>query len=443
MSVARPVPVHSQVVERAVAKICDTIPDEELRETFRRCVFNTLETTVVSTPGDPPDTYVITGDIPAMWLRDSAAQLYPYMRFLREDDGLARVVRGLVHRHHRCVLLDPYANAFTFGPNDASEHATDLTTMKPGVFERKYEVDSLCAVIHLTYRYWQVTGDTAVLDDTWRRAMQRILDVWTLEQHHEERSGYRFARLQCPPTDTLENDGRGTPVGYTRMTWSGFRPSDDACELHYHIPSQAYAVVCLRQLGELAATMQLDEMPAIAQALSADIDAGLREFGIVGCPETSEPMFAYEVDGMGNCVEMDDANLPSLLGLPWLGYCEPDDSVYVSTRRFVLSDDNPYYVEGAFAKGVGSPHTPVGRVWPLSLITQAMTSTEPQEIHDCLHALLRLHAGTRLMHESVDPDHPPVYSRAWFAWANSMFGELVFHLAEHHPEVLVDFRLHN
>lgn len=435
-----PAPFQSTAVERAVAKLCDTIRDEELRETFRLTAMNTLETTIIhGGTSEFPDTYIITGDIPAMWLRDSAAQVLPYLRFLREDLDLSTLVRGLVRRHCQCILLDPYANAFTYSAAERSEHADDLTTMKPGVFERKYEVDSLCSTVHLVYRYWQVTADVSVLDEECLRAMRRIIQFWRIEQNHEQQSGYRFMRQNCPESDTLPHEGRGTPVAFTRMTWSGFRPSDDRCELHFHVPSQAFAVVSLRQLSQLATAINDTELVEEATALAADIEAGIQEFGIRELQEGSGPVYGYEVDGLGNCIFMDDANVPSLLSLPLIGYCHASEPLYQATRRYVLSTANPYYVKGEFAAGVGSPHTPAGRVWPISIIVQALTTSDAAEIHHCLQQLLVLHAGSRLMHESVDPDNPHTYSRAWFAWANSLFAELIFQLAETHPEILVDF----
>jgi meiotically up-regulated gene 157 (Mug157) protein len=350
------------------------------------------------------------------------------------------MAKGLVLRHFRCILLDPYANAFTYSPSTRTEHAKDLTTMKPGVFERKFELDSLCYSVGLLFGYWSATADATILNDGCRRVLHRIIEIWRLEQNHAQQSGYRFQRHNCPETDTLDNEGKGTPVNDTRLIWSGFRPSDDTCELHYHVPSQAFATVALSQMAELAATAGWEQLLEDANALLSDVRAGLSQHGHVANPVSGEQIFAYEVDGYGNAVLMDDANVPSLLSLPWLGFCAPEDPLYLATRAFVLSTGNPYFLRGEYAEGVGSPHTPPGRVWPMSIIVRALTSLDCMEIHGCLKSLVRLSNGTGLIHESADPDSPAVFSRSWFAWANSMFGELIFWLAEHHPEVLVDFK---
>jgi meiotically up-regulated gene 157 (Mug157) protein len=415
------------------------IGDDGLRRMFLRCFPNTLETTVVLGDGDEPDAHVITGDIPAMWLRDSSAQVWPYVRLAREDDRLTRVLRGLIARQGRCIRLDPYANAFLYDEREASEWAGDMTEMRPGVHERKFEVDSLCYPVRLVHGFWRATGDACVFDDAWLQAMRRILEVFRIEQDHAGRSAYRFERPGGGPLDTLGNGGRGTPVARTGMVWSGFRPSDDRCEFHYLVPSQAFAVVSLAQMAEMFDAQGHTADAAQARALRDEIDAGIRAHAILSHPRWGR-IYAYEVDGLGSVNLMDDANVPSLLSLPYLGYCRPDDPVYMATRRFVLSEDNPYFLRGRFGQGVGSPHTPAGRVWPMSIAMRALTTDDEDEIVLCLRWLTALHGGTYLMHESVDPENPRLFTRAWFAWANSLFAEMVLDVADRFPRLLQRFR---
>ncbi len=430
-----PEPFHSPAVAAAIDQVAPRIGDPVLRAMFRRCLPNTLDTTVVfRDDADAPDTYVITGDIPAMWLRDSGAQVWPYLRFLPADPRLARMVRGLIARQARCILLDPYANAFLFDGTAVGEHAADLTEMKPGVFERKYEVDSLCYAIRLAHGYYHFTRDSSIFTPAWQQAMQVIVDLWRLEQKHGELSSYCFERPGAAETDTLEY-GVGTPVAQTGMTWCGFRPSDDRCEFHFLIPSQAFAVVSLRQLAELMVIAGNRDLATQAAHLGAEIQAGIHAHARVTHPIFGE-ILAYEVDGLGNAVLMDDANIPSLLGLPYLGYCPASSPLYAATRQFVLSRSNPFFAAGRHAEGVGSPHTPEGRVWPMSVIMRALTSGEEREVAACLRMLRALSAGTGFMHESADPDDPAVFSRPWFAWANTLFGELILDLSARMPSVL-------
>jgi len=416
------VPSPSPITSETVSRLCRQlpIPDPELARMFGRCFPNTLETTVFLTQ---EDCYLITGDIDAMWLRDSSAQVHPYVQFAAEDETLRRVIRGLIRRQARYINEDPYANAFNFEPNGRG-HQSDLTRMSPLIWERKYEVDSLCYPIRLAYSYWRATHDTSIFDEQWRSAAARILDTWRVEQDHT-RSPYRFQRLNVRETDTLPRDGMGAPVAPTGMTWSGFRPSDDACTYGYLIPSQMFAVVALAQLEEIAHSVYRDVLLAAeCQNLQFEIDRGIQAHGIVEHPEFGE-IFAYEVDGMDHANLMDDANVPSLLSIPYIGYAQADDPVYLNTRRFVLSRHNPWYFEGRVASGVGSPHTGPGMVWHIAIIMQALTSTDDAEVRNCLELLKRTHAGTYLMHEAFDPNDPARYTRPWFAWANSLFAELI------------------
>lgn len=389
----------------------------------RPCFLNTIETTVQKTDDD---YFVITGDIPAMWLRDSAAQITHYVRYAAQDEAVRLLVEGVLRRQARMVLIDAYANAFNGQPNGHC-FSHDRTEMHPFVWERKYEVDSLCAPIYLLHNYWQTTGCTDAFDAQMRAMLLRVRAVFALEQHHEN-SPYSFERLNCVETDTLPCAGRGSPVGDTGMTWSGFRPSDDRCVYGYLIPSQIMAVKAMAHAAEMLRAVYHDEDEAAAcEALSRQIEAGVRQYGIVQHPLFGE-IYAYETDGLGHHLLMDDANCPSLLSLPYLGYTAPDDPVYRNTRAFILSAHNPFYFSGTALRGVGSPHTPAGHVWPIGIAMQALTSTDPAEIRDCLLQLTRSHAGTGYMHESIHVDAPARYTRDWFAWANSLFSELLIRI---------------
>lgn len=436
----QPAPVRSAAVEACLKEMSALIGDDGLRRMFVRCLPNTLETTVITGDGPEPDAHVITGDIPAMWLRDSSAQVWPYVRFAREDARIALLLRGVIARQARCILLDAYANAFLYDASEESEWAEDATEMRPGVHERKFEVDSLCYPVRLAHGYWRATGDTGIFTEAWAGAMLRILEVFRIEQDHAERSAYRFERQGGNALDTLSDGGRGTAVApRTGMIWSGFRPSDDRCERHYLIPSQAFAVVILKQMAEMLEACGRAQAATDALALRDEVEAGIRRHAVVEHPLRGT-VFAYEVDGLGGATLMDDANVPSLLSLPYLGYCPASDPVYQATRRLVLSEDNPYFVRGRWGQGVGSPHTPPGRVWPMSVAMRALTTDDEDEIVLCLRWLAGLHGGTYLMHESVDPEDPRVFSRSWFAWANSLFAEMVLDVADRFPRLLQKFR---
>ncbi|MCD9022817.1 glycoside hydrolase family 125 protein [Cohnella silvisoli] len=397
----------------------------KLLRMFKNCYPNTLETTTKWLADET--VFVITGDIPAMWLRDSSAQVRHYLPLAAEDKQLQVLLAGLIRRQMNYIQLDPYANAFNEEAND-NRYDQDLTELDPWVWERKYEIDSLCYPIQLAYLYWKATGLTHVFDESFRSAVHTIIALWKTEQRHAEQSPYRFARIDCPPSDTLRNNRMGMPVNYTGMTWSGFRPSDDACTFGYLIPANMFAVVALRYIEEIASAVWNDEeVVRLAAELREEIDFGIQAYGTYLHPKYGK-IYAYETDGFGNYNLMDDANVPSLLSIPYLGYSSFEDPIYRNTRNFVLSSDNPYYYEGNYARGIGSPHTPAGYIWPISLAMQALTSKDEAEVHEVLKMLMETDADTGYMHEGFNPDNPAEYTRPWFAWANSLFGELIHRL---------------
>lgn len=414
--------VELRSLEELKATMEDRLRDHrDVLSIFSRAFFNTLETTTKSLSDG--STYVFTGDIPAMWLRDSSAQLHPYIRSASHLEDVAQVIKGLIQKQAEYLLIDPYANAFNETANGHG-HTTDITTQSPWVWERKFEIDSLCYPIRLCAEYIEATGDSSVLNDTVHRAFRVIVNVMKTEQHHDRDSMYRFVRMDGPKSDTLPF-GTGTRTNFTGMVWSGFRPSDDACKFGYHIPGNMFASVVLRYMERMCNDYYHDtDLGAQARELSEEIDFGISTYGITHHPKYGR-IYAYETDGFGNYNLMDDANVPSLLSIPYIGYRGVDHPIYQNTRRFVLSEDNPYFYRGAFAEGVGSPHTPKGNIWPIGLIMQGMTTRDKEEQDGILASLLRTTGGTGLMHESFDPNDPSKFTRDWFAWANSLFGEFV------------------
>ncbi|OBZ17708.1 glycoside hydrolase family 125 protein [Bacillus sp. FJAT-26390] len=407
----------------------------EIVKFYKNCFYNTLETTTEWL--EDGTTFVFTGDIPAMWLRDSSAQVRHYIPLAASDNHYQNMIEGLIKRQMQYIQIDPYANAFNKGP-DNSGHTGDVTEGNPWVWERKYEIDSLCYPIQLAYLYWKATKRTEMFDGAFKEAVNKIIALWSAEQKHAEQSSYSFQRFNCPESDTLSNDGKGSPVGYTGMTWSGFRPSDDSCKYHYLIPANMFAVVVLRYVEEIAQDIYGDEaLKLAAKKLGGEIDAGIKAFGTYK-HETFGEMYAYETDGLGNYNLMDDANVPSLLSIPYLGYSSKEDIVYQNTRRFILSEENPYYFAGKAAKGIGSPHTPTNYIWHISLVMQALTSDNDAEIQELLKTIIRSDGGTGFMHEGFHADNPNEFTRPWFAWANSLLGELIYKLVEEKKQHLFE-----
>lgn len=395
---------------------------DKLIRLFEDCYANTLYTTVRELADG--STYVITGDIPAMWLRDSTAQMRPYLIPAGKDPALAELIAGLVRRQFFYINIDPYANAFNESPNGACWDPDDMGG-NDWLWERKYEVDSLCYPIQLAWLLWKNTGCTSQFNEEFQRGIETILRTFRCEQNHEKNSNYRFVRKNTFFTDTLSREGKGALVkGDIGLTWSGFRPSDDACTYGYLIPSNMFAAVVLKYLEEIEETVYGNEQrKAEAAHLRQQIEKGIAQYGVIET-EGFGKIYAYETDGFGQYHLMDDANIPSLLSLPYLGY-RGDAEIMQNTRRFILSEANPYYYRGKCASGIGSPHTPVNHVWHLALIMQGMTATDGEEKENILRMLSETDAGTGLMHESVHVDHPEKYTREWFSWANALFCEWI------------------
>ena len=417
----------SDAVEAKLAEVKAHIKDPKLAWMFENCFPNTLDTTCeFKMKNGKPDTFILTGDIHAMWLRDSSAQVYPYVVLAKEDKKLQEMLQGVIHRQANCILIDPYANGFNEGPT-GSEWESDHTEMKKELHERKWEIDSLCYPIRLAYHYWKETGDTSVFDNEWMKAMELVYKTFIEQQRKNNNGPYQFGRTTAKQSDTLLN-GFGSPVKPVGLIVSSFRPSDDATIFGFLIPSNLFAITSLRQLAEIVRVVKNNTEFAIrCEALASEVEAAVKKYGIIEHPEFGQ-IYAFEVDGFGGRNLMDDANVPSLLALPFLGCVDVNDPIYQNTRRFVWSQSNPYFFKGSAAEGIGGPHVGIDYIWPMSLIMLANTSNDEKEIHYCIQTIPHTEAYTGFMHESFHKDNPKDYTRPWFAWANTLFGELIIKL---------------
>jgi meiotically up-regulated gene 157 (Mug157) protein len=427
---------QSKAVEETIKEIKSFLGDTELAWLFENCFPNTLDTTVSYGVKDGrPDTFVITGDINAMWLRDSTAQVWPYVSLTPSDSKLRDLIAGVINRQVKCIHIDPYANAFNDGPGQ-SEWMNDLTDMKPELHERKWEIDSICYPVRLAHGYWKATGDTSVFDNSWAEAMRLVITTFRQQQRKEDQGPYRFQRVTAWQTDTVAGGGFGNPVNPVGLIVSIFRPSDDATIWPFLIPSNYFAVKSLRQIAEIAEAVLKDKkLGADAASLADEVEAALIKFARAIHPEHGE-IIPYETDGYYNYSFMDDANVPSLLAMPYLGTIGRNDELYLRTRNFVLSKSNPWYFSGKMGHGVGSPHTGTNRVWPIAITMRALTANNDYDIVSSLKMLKNTHAATGFMHESFMKDDPTQFTRKWFAWANTLFGELVLDTYRTRPELL-------
>ncbi len=419
----------SPAVEKAIQTVSQSKINPELAWLFGNCFPNTLDTTVdFSTANGKPDTYVITGDIDAMWLRDSTAQVTPYLSLIKTDDKLRQLIAGVINRQVQCIRKDPYANAFYKDASKVSEWKDDVTDMQPGLHERKWEIDSLCYPVRLAYQYWKRTGDTTPFDQDWRESVALTVKTFREQQRKNGHGPYKFERRTTWATDGVPLGGYGYPAKPNGLICSMFRPSDDATIYPYLVPSNFFAVVSLRQAAEMLQAIHKDKAAADAcTSLASEVEAALKAHAIVTHPQFGK-IYAYEVNGFGSYNLMDDANVPSLLAMPYLGSVPVSDPIYQNTRRYVLSAENPFFFKGTAGEGIGGPHAGMDMIWPMSIILRALTSTDDREIKTCLNMLQRCHANTGFMHESFHKNDPTKFTRKWFAWANTLFGELIWKL---------------
>lgn len=424
----------SEVVELKIQDIKAMLVNPKIAWMFENCYPNTLDTTVHFDEGGNAgrgDTFIYTGDIPAMWLRDSGAQVWPYVRYAAVDPNMRKMIAGTIIRQFKLICMDPYANAFNDGPTGEG-HTDDKTGERPNknVFERKWEIDSHCYPIRLAYAYWKTTGDTSVFDEEWLDAIELTLKVFKDQQRKKGHGDYFFLRETDRQFDTKCCVGKGNPVKPCGLIASSFRPSDDATTFEFLVPANFFAVKSLRQAAEILETVNHQgRLARECTSLADEVEKALKKHAVVKHPKYGK-IYAYEVDGFGNALMMDDANIPSLLSLPYLEAVDIKDPIYKKTRKFILSEYNPYFHKGKVAEGVGSPHIDHDMIWPMSIMMRAFTAQSDKEIKKCVEMLMNTDANTGFMHESFHKDNAEDFTREWFAWQNSLFGELIVYLID-------------
>ncbi|RIA98025.1 Glycoside Hydrolase Family 125 protein [Glomus cerebriforme] len=440
----------SPIIEKVIENITLNMKDKDLARLFENCWPNTLDTTVAwfDVSEDYPRAFIVTGDIPAMWLRDSTNQIISYVPYANDDDKLKKLILGVIYMQAEFVIKDPYANAF-YAPHEAklphpknpwSEN--DVTTPPPSniTWEKKWELDSLVSFLKLSHNYWYNTKDDSFLtNQVWLEAVNVVLNIMekqqlgTMQEFGNE--AYKFTRMTSTTTETLMLNGIGAPVKRIGLVKSQFRPSDDSTTFPFLIPSNAFASVELSHIYEMIDSTSPD-IAKKAKNLSQTIRDSIYSNAIIQHKQF-ENIFAYEVDGYGSSNLMDDANLPSLLSLPYFDFIDKNDETYLKTREFILSDWNKFWFSGEKFHGVGSAHTGLGYIWPMSLCMKILTSSDDQEILETLQLLKESSAKSGFMHESFYYNDPKNYTRSWFAWANSLFGETILHVAKEKPHLIM------
>ncbi|KAK3400649.1 hypothetical protein B0T20DRAFT_404950 [Sordaria brevicollis] len=483
LSYQRPSPscrtFNSSIIESFITNLSSTITDPDLYRLFQNTYTNTLDTAIkwhgsASNNSAEELTFIITGDINAMWLRDSANQLASYFPFLSPStsrDSLASLYRGVVNLQARYLLTSPFCNSFQppseSGIPPASNSAASSDTVFPPydpnkVFECKYELDSLASFLQISAQYWLATNDTAFFGKfQWLDALSIVLKtakgMMTPTYSADGKvldSPYTFTRMTTRTTETLANDGLGSPVARdTGLIRSAFRPSDDSTLHQFLIPSNMMFAQYAGEVSSIVSSLSSISEPGVKTPpaglaeeladLAKSLRAAIRRHGVVtiltlnSTGREVESLYAYEVDGFGSWSLMDDANLPSLLSAPLFGYLNASDGLYRNTRARILGNyTNPYMMHGPVINAVGGPHAGPGMAWPMGSIVRIMTSEDDEEIYTTLKELVGSTDGLGLIHESVNTFDATRWTREWFSWANGLFGQMIWDLSQRKPGLL-------
>ncbi|KYK61989.1 DUF1237 domain protein [Drechmeria coniospora] len=462
----------SDEIERVIKEMTSRMKNPDLARLFENTFPSTTDTTVkFHTKGHDtgtvpatssrflwdegawqgPQSFIITGDIVAEWLRDSTNQLRPYQALAKKDPAIFDLLLGAINTQSEYVIESPYCNAFQpppisnlSGTSNGQDDVVHPMYEPSSVFECKYELDSLAHFLALANDFYEHTGSTTFLNDRWFLALAGLVEVleqqsrptFDPESGRQSRNHYTFQRWTNTGTETLNLQGIGNPLnGGTGLVRSAFRPSDDATILGFFIPANAMMSVELHRTSKLLKAVGKESSSEALQKWSEKLRAGIMEHGVVKHKKYGD-VFAYEVDGYGSSILMDDANYPSLLALPVMGFCDVTDAIYQNTRRMILDrTGNPYYLQGQEFRGIGGPHIGLRNAWPMSLLIQAQTSDDDNEIKECLEFVLNS-SRLGLIHESVDINYPRQYTRSWFAWANGVFAFTILDLAKRKPHLI-------
>jgi len=399
----------SETHRRALLGRASVLCSKNYWQTLQTCVERFEDSTV----------FVRTGDIEGMWTRDSAAQLHPYIPLASDSPEFQSLLEGALRSQAKYIAIDPYSNAY----HKTWKNYDDARLLRGGyVFTGNYEMDSGAYFLRFLKSYADVVPTSAILREPQiHEAVTILMKLYRLEQNHSN-SQYKYPL--APPWE-LPGGPNGKPVGYTGMVWNAFRPSDDPHTFGYHIPGNLFLASYLPFVGNVAKEVwQDEELARYAEELRNDILNGVERYGTKSVD--GKTVYCYETDGLGHCNLMDDANVPSLLSIPYL---DPSGEhynreIYTNTREFILSDKNPWFFQGSVASGIGSPHTGKNMIWPMSLIMQAFTTESPKEKLDLIKLVMNS-AKDDVLRESFNKDNKQKTTREWFAWPNALFAELV------------------
>ncbi|KAK4086100.1 hypothetical protein PCL_06851 [Purpureocillium lilacinum] len=438
---------NSSAVEKVIQDIKGRLRDPDLARLFENAFPSTLDTTVKYFDPKSNLAFIVTGDITAQWLRDTGNQFAHLYKLLPLDKDLQALVKAIINTEARYISKYPYCGAFQPPPESGlkptvNDYALKVRVNPPvdnhTVFECKYELDSLAGFLKISRSYYANTKDASFINDNWLAALDQITNVLrnqsqsTWSNDFEFTSYYNWTGLTGSLSPPVPNGGNGEPKQANGLVACSHRPSDDLCVFNYITSDNAMMAVELGHVSDMLKTLKKED--ALSSKL-ARYSAIIRN-AVWQNTQTPNGIFAYETNGFGGQYVMDDANVPSLVSLPYLGFLPRNDSTYIKTKKAMFSRANPYFAIGQGFSGIGGPHADATHPWPMSQISGIYGTDDDDEIKSRLALILENTSGLGLIHESVNIYNASEFTRPWFAWANSYFGEMILDLAERKPGLI-------
>ena len=453
-------PIQSKSIEEYISKNIKNISSKKISQLYSSCYRFTLETKILYSLFNGEDAFVYSTNLPVMWISQSCLQIYPYIKHCNNDKDLSKLIMSVFNRILKYILLDPFSNAFVLKNTISSPFFSDITFkktkdnqfihgMSSEIWERKFQLNSIIFPFYIMGIYNKITNDFSFINDVFFKALIEIIKVIknelrdTDEENCNDGPQYFFQRNTHESFDTM-HFGRGNPCKNTNLIKSYFRCSEDACLFPYNIPENALVYVTFKMLKEILEKFQknvkYNSLILELQNITDHLYEGILKYGIRKDEETGEKFYVYEIDGYGNYYFMDEPRYPSLLSLPFFGFCDYKDEIYLNTRKRILSHKNPYYIEGKFGSGESSAHSFRDYNSTLFTIMRGLTSSNQKEIEECLDLIAKSANNFNYLHEYFDINNINYYVNLSFATANSFLCVLIDKCLEEYPELLLNMK---
>lgn len=451
-------PIQCKSIEEYIAKSIKKISSQKICQLYSSCYRFTLETKILFSLFNNEDAFIYSKNLPVMWISQSCMQIYPYLKHCNNDKDLSKLIISIFNRMLKYILIDPFANAFVLKNTIPSPFINDITFKKTNenqfihgmsaeIWERKFQLSTIIFPFYIMCKYNQITNDFSFINDLFFKALIEIIKVLknelrdTDEENCNDGPQYFFQRNTNESFDTI-HFGRGNPCKNSLLIKSYFRCSEDCCLFPYNIPENALVYVTFKQLKEILEkkNVQYNSLIIELETISNNLYEGIKKNGIKTDEKTGEKFYVYEIDGYGNYYFMDEPRYPSLLSLPFFGFCEFNDEIYLNTRKRILSSRNPYYIVGKIGSGESSAHSFRNYNSTLFTIMRGLTSRNLKEIEECIDLIVKSTTNFNYLNEYFDINNVNYYVNFPFAYANSFFCVLIDKCLEEYPDLLLNMK---